>query len=260
VISHLLMHSYSVVIGDKASLVEKWVCTLSNFLLPEEYPLCRISGSEAMSFNGNNVFVPELFVQGILSNSKDPIRSCLPYTSLISSRYPISVVDLNNKIIWSFKRYSYFVTYKAGANDYPLLLSHKKQEKEKAFKEGFQRCTFQSEMVSELFDTIFKIDPRIRTSYISEWMKMLVRKAAVLIKYTQQLSLATPTTSQQQQQLASLKSSLNQDLKNLIGLKSDTDLRIVLAAAEKLQAGTYVFVEGDRLAEANQVIELFEDF
>lgn len=172
----------------------------------------------------------------------------------------VSVVDLNNKIIWTFKRYSYFVTYKAGINEYPLLPSYKKQEKEKSFKEGFQKCNYHSEMVSELFDTVFKIDPRIRTSYISEWMKMLVRKAAVLIKYTQQLSTATSTNPQQQQQLASLKSSINQDLKNLIGLKSDTDLRIVLAVAEKLQPGTYLFVEGDRLAEANQVIELFEDF
>ncbi len=91
--SHLETHCYSVVIGLNVREIDQWVNTMSLFLLPHERPLCRSAQK--------TTFVPELFVQGIVlpSNDKSVWKQVIPIGSVLSGRYPITVIDLHQKIV-----------------------------------------------------------------------------------------------------------------------------------------------------------------
>lgn len=173
--SHLQTHGHTVVIGVDISEVNRWVDTLSMFLMPSERQLCKRA-----SHDSTQTFISELCVQGLLienplsmspsplnlhaayhtgtsmsplslattkrSNSsysltstsglsssvtsshsysmmnspqpasrrarRDQWKKLVPIHSLLSGRFPITVVDLQQRQVLHFKLYNYFVVLK----------------------------------------------------------------------------------------------------------------------------------------------------
>jgi hypothetical protein len=93
--SHLETHGYTVVIGTNLREINLWVNTLSLFLLPHERPLCR------HALQPEAGFVPELFVQGVFlpNGNKDQWKQVIPINGVLSGRYPITIVDLQQRIV-----------------------------------------------------------------------------------------------------------------------------------------------------------------
>lgn len=104
--SHLQTHCCSVVVGTNVDEINLWVNTLASFLMPLERNLCKLAIDTQL---GKSDFVPELFVQGICFDAKKhaqigkqnpPLwKMAVPIRGVLSGRYPITVIDLTQKVV-----------------------------------------------------------------------------------------------------------------------------------------------------------------
>jgi guanine nucleotide exchange protein C9orf72 len=206
-----------------------------------------------------NCFIPEIQVQGLIAKpkSKDVLK-IIPIDSLLSSNYPISVIDLVNKKVWIFQLYNYFIPLKENYFSYYPQSSSKIRERNRQFRGNYQRLSAISPLVHQFLElALLKVDKRLRTAFVQEWMKLLMKRALLLIKYVEYerfYSLALNVSGEDLSKCINLK-----DLKENLELSNPIDLNVILAIAEKFKPGIYSLVEGDPQKEARNVIELFSD-
>eukprot|EP01080_Neovahlkampfia_damariscottae_P001616 gene1616-12741_t len=240
---HLMMHGHSVVVGDNVKNTNMWIQTLSLCLLQNEISLCQ-------SVREKNCFIPEIQVQGLVVKSKTrDILKVVPIDSLMSSKYPISIIDIINKKVWIFQLYNYFIPLKENYfSNYPQS-KHKLKEKNRQFRNNYQKLNHVSPLINQFVDLIlFKVDMRLRKSFAQEWMKHFMKQSLLLIKYVEFESGHD------------LSKSVNmKDLRENLDLLNQHDLFIILSMAEKFKPGIYSLVQGDPQKEARNVIELFSD-
>lgn len=232
--SHLLMHGYSIVIGEDPNQVNKMVNTLSLFLLSNDFQLCK-------NVTEKNVFVPELYVQGIVTKKrlKEAWR-LIPTNTMMTCRYPFTIIDLIHKQIWRWKGYNHFIALQSYYREFT-----KKREREKfeKFSDNFQRYSNTCSMVEDLLDVLNELDDNLKFSCIHDFMKILLRKAILLIKFVEKESLKETN--------GCVNSKV---LKESLDFASDVELSIVLAFAEKLKPGVYTIVEGDLLKQSDDLL------
>lgn len=237
--SHLLMHGYTVVIGEEPSQVNKMVNTLSLFLLSNDFRLCK-------NVTEKNVFVPELYVQGIVTKKRlKEAWKMIPTNTIMTCRYPLTIVDLFHKHIWRWKGYNHYIALQSY---YKEFSKRKEREKFEKFADNFQRYSNTCSLVEDLLDTLLDLDDNLKFSCIHDFMKILLRKAILLIKYVEKETIKETN--------GFVNSKV---MKEHLDFSSDTELQIVLALAEKLKPGIYTAVEGDLLKQSDDLLNWLSD-
>ncbi|KAL9654976.1 hypothetical protein ABK040_008765 [Willaertia magna] len=214
----------------------------------------------------NNVFIPEIYVQGLLIPPEiRNVKDIVPVNSILSGSYPITIIDLNGRQIYSFKKYHYFQNFKreyfeesksnSNLNDFGSVTPVVKKE----FKDHFDIANRICTSVQELFYVIFEvmpltIYPSMRYSLISEFMRLLNRKALALAKYVNSINNIESIEHGRIKKILMKHVMINNSSRHRPE-DLESELFVILAAAEKLQRGVYSKVTGDPHKEAKDVVQ-----
>eukprot|EP00052_Salpingoeca_macrocollata_P013074 m.102239 g.102239 ORF g.102239 m.102239 type:complete len:565 (-) comp18766_c0_seq1:63-1757(-) len=193
------------------------------------------------------LFAPDLFLQGFVMEGEPDIDPLM----LIKSQRPSTVVNLNRMTVKQTKNF----------NDHHVLKHEKeKEELEQLKQQGVSRrnvslrnffhdVTDDSHLVKALWDEVFKpYHPSLREGLISQFRRLLCRKALAVVQFVE----ARESTGMRDDDIRRMRRDLN--------LRSPGDFDIVLAFAEKLRAGVFVSVRGDRVAMQEQLVNLLTAF
>ncbi|KAF0979652.1 hypothetical protein FDP41_001320 [Naegleria fowleri] len=298
VTSHLETHGYSVVVGTPNQLKEIniWVNTLAMFLSQHEKQLINHAQkidvtkiitpqpqTQTRSFfkkitqsgnvkllNPSNVFKPEVFVQGLvttpdLSHWKDLI----PTKCLLSGRYPITVVDLKERKVFSFKKYHYFQAFKREyfeeseskniLNDFGVQTTGGDKQFRDHYVESKRICTSVQELFYVLLRVIpLTIYPSIRCSLISEFVRLLNRKAIALARYVHSMRNIEAMNPDKIQRILMKHVMINNSVQKYHMHDLTSELFVIMATAEKLQHGVYTMITGDPQLEAFNVVDFLD--
>lgn len=233
--SHLRTHGYTVVVGKDKRNVTKWVNSLSLFLLPSERKRCKLPEEGAP-------FVPELFVQGVILKENEKFRDVVPIKDVLFGSFPVSVVDLTTKKVYAIKRYNIFVLVKRNLE---YLFENETDAKNSVIRPTHfeeNKTTYPSAEI--VLKTLFSIPYYLREGYISQWVRLLHRKALSFIKLIKQY-----------------RSSSEIDIDEVLRLTGTTkgDTYIIMAQAEKIEKGIYLEVFGNLTDEVETIIDFLEN-
>ena len=290
--SHLETHGYSVVVGLPNQLreINVWVNTLAMFLSQHEKQLIKHAkkieatklpteiqtvvktsffkraSAPVKMLDPENLFKPEIFVQGlVVTPDVSHWKDLIPTKSLLSGRYPISVIDLKDRKVYSFKKYQYFQAFKQEffeeseskniLNDFGIQNTGNDKQFRDHYEEARRICT----SVQELFYVILKvmpltIYPSMRYSLISEFVRLLNRKALALAKYVHSMRNVEMIAPAKIQKVLVKHVMINNSVQKYRPDDLTSELMAITATAEKLQHGVYTIVTGDPRQEAEDVV------
>ena len=295
--SHLETHGYSVIVGQHLEEVNVWVNTLAMFLSQQEKQLIRhaqkvkksstqpqnISSPSSTSFfksktppvakvqlDPKNVFKPEIFVQGLLLTPNiSHWKELIPTKCLLSGSYPITVIDLKERKVYAFKKYHYFQAFKRDyfeeseskniLNDFGIQTTPGDKQFRDHYFESRRICT----SIQELFYVILRVMPltvypAMRCSLISEFVRLLHRKAIALAKYVQSMRNIENMESAKIQKILMKHVMINNSVQKYHSQDLTSELFVIMAAAEKLQHGVYTLITGDPQTEAHNVVDFLD--
>lgn len=233
--SHLMTFGRSIVVGRSPERVNKVVHTLALFSWETERACSR------QAVDGKHwPYAHDLCIQGILKN-KDGSYD-LPMRDILYSRYPSSIIDVQKRDIRQssslaeHSQLSYVVTVEE--------LNHLYSDRGNmsSFTSMFRSADIPETLVRTLLDELHKLPVQrgIREAFVMHFMHLLQRRAITLVKHVE-----VETQRGTQPFRGGLK-KLRLDL----NLSLDGDLRIVLAAAEKLKPGLCQVLLGERKLDA----------
>jgi len=251
--SHLQTHGCTVVTGNHKEKINMFIHSLSLFLTPAERKLSSVVSE------GDRSYVPDLYLQGILKTSiKDEIT--------IQSRLPTTIIDIDNRTVKQTHTYQYAsfrneylhaqVEKLVNSNNNPTNNTNNPTTKAKdqawsTEQEGLFRVVKESaQCIQHIIVEMYKLPHALRETYLVQSLRVLTRKAVVLIKYVQvELYKAKiiPTST-----IKKLRTDLQ--------LTVDGDYAVLLGLAEKLSPGIYADLAGDPASIEERFIELFESF
>ena len=130
-----------------------------------------------------------------------------------------------------------------------------------------------STFVTDMLEEAWKLPPDLREGHLIHSMRMLTRKAMVVIKYVQSklyvLVLASSSSSSESADSnvrhhsepgEVLQTSVIKKLRQDLEISSDPDFDVLLAVAVKHAPGTFKAVAGDPAIIEEVFLELFESF
>ncbi|GAB1600461.1 guanine nucleotide exchange C9orf72-like [Argonauta hians] len=237
--SHLMTFGRSVVIGKHIKQVNLVINTLALFNTPEE----RLCSRRVLNQSGKMwPYHHDLFLQGIVAEPGSKISHIMK--EMLISKYPSSIIDLSLQRVLQTPFHSSHDTYRQEMLKNELICLNYDDNYESYVKhKNFVPVTDCAEsFVKTLRKELLQL-PRISSgnlcgvweSHINNFLWLLQRKALCLIKYVEQ------ETNRGSHPLNEGIHKLRQDL----GLTLESDLRIVLAAADKLKPGIYSLVISD---------------
>lgn len=241
--SHLMTFGRSIVVGRIQDRVNKVVHTLALFSWESER-----SCSRQVVEGKHWPYAHDLCIQGILKN-KDGSYD-LPLRDILYSRYPSSIIDVQKRDIKqsSAAHDHHYLSHKAAVEELSQLYNERGNES--SFTGMFQSADIPETLVKNLLDELHKLPVQngIREAFVAHFMHLLQRRALTLIKHVE-----VETQRGSQPFRGGLK-KLRQDL----NLPLEGDLRIVLAAAEKLKPGLCQFLFGERRHDSDYLPGLTE--
>jgi len=228
VTSHLQTHCSTVVTGPDESSVNMYVQSLALFLGPKERKRAALTAP-------NREYIPDLLLQGIVGNSIQ-----LQEDKVIESILPTTWVDLEKHIV---KQTHPFHEYAVLRKEFILLEADKlvgvyrpNEQNMWSTREGlFRPLRGVSPMVSKMLVEVLRLPHSLREGYIAQMMRLLIRKAVVLIKYVE-AELAHTNT---------LGDGVVKKIRTDLSLTNEADFAVLLGLAEKLKPGVYVTLAGD---------------
>ncbi|RVE67597.1 hypothetical protein OJAV_G00104870 [Oryzias javanicus] len=238
--SHLQTCGCSVVVGSNPEKVNKIVRTLCLFLTPAERKCSRLCRA-----NSYFKYDTGLFVQGLLKDSTGSF--VLPYRQVLYSPYPSTHIDVDINTVkqmppcheHTYKQRQYMrqelsTLWKAESEEDPS--PDKIIHTDENFTPDlniFQDVMHKDTLVKCFIDEVFMLKPglSLRSTYLSQFLLLLHRKALTLLKYIED------ETQKGKKPFRSLR-----NLKTDLDLKEEGDLNIIMAFAEKLKSGLHSFV------------------
>jgi len=243
VTSHLQTHGCTVVTGNDEETVNMFVESLALFLGPKERKRASLSVS-------GRDYVPDLLLQGIVGN-----EVLLSDDKVISSTLPVTWVDLERHTVKQthpFHEYS-VLRKEFICLDVDRLVGQAPPQEQNMWsaRDGlFRPLKSYSPLVNRMLVEVFRLPHGLREGYITQAMRLLTRKAVVLIKYVE-AELAHSNT---------LGEGVVKRIRVDLALTSEADFSVLLGIAEKLKPGIYVALAGDPTTIEEKFIELFESF
>jgi len=246
VTSHLQTHGSTVVIGTAEQQINSYMETLSLFLSCDEK---KRSSTRVVPGRG---YVPDLLLQGI-------IGAKIPDESIILSMLPTTLVDLQTMTVKQTHPYHEYTVLRKEymkLRNTKLVSSSARKENLWTAQEGLFRLVKQSApCISRILNDVFRLPMHLREGFIAHSMKLLSRKAVVLIKYVEAL-LSQPEEGVRSEVLdPGIIKKIRQDLD-----LSDQCFTVLLGIAEKMSPGIYITLVGDPGKIEEKFIELFESF
>jgi len=242
VTSHLQSHGCTVVLGDDTKLIDMFVDSLSLFLMNS---VERQRSSHVIQGRG---YTPDLILQGVVGGS-------LSDEEVIQSLLPTTLVDLNTNIVKQTHPFHEYTVLRREFMNLELekILSSKRKDNLWTAQEGLFRIVKASApVIDKILLDVFSLPTSLREEYIAESMRLLTRKAALLIKYVE--------AELEKGQCANLEASIVKKIRFDLDIASEADFSVLLGIAEKLEPGIYIALAGDPASIEEKFVELFESF
>lgn len=268
---HLESGGVSIVLGDDVDQINMMIDTLALFLHDDE--CCR---SRYADDTIDLEYAPELVLQGIKTDEHG--RGFDPAV-LIKSTSPSTVIDLKKKTARHARRMGEHQVLHEESDLLEIKNLEAKQQQTHGnpppspkHKRGVQRpgqkkeaqpirkkrfslvpSTEPAVMVTRLLKQITNdgYNGAMRMALIGQFCLKIARKANVMIQYLKALG-ASP--------LNSVPFEQQKTIQKMLELPTDSDFRIILAAAERLQPGTNASMYGDPKAKEENIVNLFGAF
>jgi len=241
--SHLQTHGCTIVIGDNTPLINMFIDSLSLFLTTSS------EKKRSSHVVANRNYVPDLVLQGIETTN-------IPDEVVIQSMLPSTLIDLTTMTVrQTHPFHEYSVLRREYLNmELEKLVSTKSRDNLWAAQDGlFRPVKAGAPCVDFLIVETFRLPHCLREAYINQSMKLLLRKASVLIKYVEaELEHVSPLTN--------LEASVVKKIRADLDLNNDADFTVLLGIAEKVSPGIYVALAGDPASIEAKFVELFESF
>ncbi|KAK3089825.1 hypothetical protein FSP39_006837 [Pinctada imbricata] len=176
----------------------------------------------------------DLWLQG---SCQEDDSGQLHIQEILYSQYPTSVINLVSRDIKQSPKFTDHVVHNYNEHKNELIGLHSEDtDMNLPGRELFTDFDQADTLVHSLLDELDKLpaDCGIREAYISQFVRVIQKKALSLIKYIE------GETNYGAQPYKGGMRKLRQDL----CIMSDGDFRIILAAAEKLKSGLYWFLFG----------------
>jgi hypothetical protein len=243
--SHLQTHGSTVVTGSNEDAVNMYIESLALFLGPRERKRASLAAP-------GREYVPDLLLQGIIGEDVK-----LADDKVIESMLPTTWIDLDTRVV---KQTHPFHEYAVLRKEFIYLevdklvgVSHPVEQNMWSARDGLFRLlkAGPSLLVTRILTEVCRLQQQeLREGYIAQAMRLLMRKAVVLIKYVD-AELAEATT---------LGEGVVKRIRTDLSIPHDADFDVLLAIAEKLRPGSYVTLAGDPTTIEEKFIELFESF
>lgn len=293
---HLQMHGRTVVLGNNCEEINKWINTLALFVQSHEAKLCKYATSVVSIENITSYFIPEFWVQGIclppdLKIDSEILKTIFSPYNIILSDYPFSILDIVNRKVKYIFNYSQLNAWKtqfreSSIDEYKLIVSSNSQttsnhnwiqgasllqiatpfSNKKTNNEfdstqissdlNFSNFTAISPSVMNLIDQTRNLPQHIRKSWITEFMRILNRKAIFLCKLIEEYLDRIQDQSQiSREKIQNLIISwinyyddqfLGENSRQLKIGKSEIEMDLILSIAQKFSSKEiYSIVKGD---------------
>jgi len=242
VTSHLQSHGCTVVIGDDLKIINMFIDSLSLFLMSSTE---KERSSHVVEGRG---YTPDLVLQGLLQNS-------LLDEEVIQSLLPTTLVDLHTNVV---KQTHPFHEYTVLRRDYlnmeiEKLVTAKRKDNLWTAQDGlFRVVKSAAPCIEKMLQEVFSLPNALREAYIAHSIRLLIRKAVLLIKYVE--------AELERAQCANLEASIVKKIRIDLDISSEADFSVLLGIAEKLSPGIYVALAGDPASIEEKFVELFESF
>ncbi|PRP80754.1 hypothetical protein PROFUN_11494 [Planoprotostelium fungivorum] len=241
VTSHLQTHGSTIIIGSDPERINTFIDSLCMF---------NISWNErhrSSHCRSPSTFIPDLAIQGVVTTT-------ISEEEVIQSMLPSTVVDLNTFIV---KQTPPFHEYNILRKNYlrSQLDSRDKSLQENPWKaqELFRVVKTGAPLVDKLLGELYGCPTYLRTPFLVQSVKLLVRKAIQLIRYVQ--------AEIERSHVRQLEANTVKKIRVHMDLGQESDFYLLLGIAEKLFPGIYVMLAGDPAFFIElQFIELFESF
>mmetsp|Transcript_24596 Transcript_24596/g.27363 ORF Transcript_24596/g.27363 Transcript_24596/m.27363 type:complete len:475 (+) Transcript_24596:94-1518(+) len=245
VTSHLQTHGSTVVIGNDVQSLESYLESLSFFLVWDE------KKRACTRVDRGRGYIPDLLLQGIIADS-------IPDEEIIKSMLPTTLVDLNNMTVKQthpYHEYSVLRREYLKRRNHELVVSgYPVPGNFWNAAELFRPVKKGSLSIENIMHGIYKLPIHLREGYIHQSMRLLNRRALLLIKYVEALLKAST-----EDRVDVLDPNAVKKIRQDLGL-TETCFTVLLGIAEKLQPGIYVKLVGDPGMIEAKFIELFENF
>eukprot|EP01121_Diplochlamys_sp_Union-15-3_P015612 TRINITY_DN5203_c0_g1_i1.p1 TRINITY_DN5203_c0_g1~~TRINITY_DN5203_c0_g1_i1.p1 ORF type:complete len:318 (-),score=52.49 TRINITY_DN5203_c0_g1_i1:50-1003(-) len=245
VTSHLQTHGSTVVIGDNEDDINSYIESLSLFLS------CDEKKRSATRVDPEKGYVSDILLQGVKTSK-------IPDESIIQSMLPTTLVDLNTNTIKQTHPYHEYTVLRKEFMKLrnTKLVAATRKDSLWTPQEGFFRpVKHAAGCIIKIINEVFRLPEDLREGYIVQSMRLLSRKAVVLIKYVEAF-MAQPEEGTRPDVLdPGIIKKIRQDLD-----LSEADFTVLLGLAEKMSPGIYVTLVGDPGKIERKFIELFESF
>ncbi|XP_053394859.1 guanine nucleotide exchange factor C9orf72-like [Mercenaria mercenaria] len=239
VASHLMTFGRTLVIGETADRINLVLYTLSMFNSQPErrcsLPLC---------VKDPKPYHHDFFLQGLI---KEDSKKFLPMTEIFASRYPTTIIDLTSRDVKQTETYSDHILhrYETIKNELICLQYGHFEELVVLDQDLHASSAYPDTLVQTFMKEIFELPETcwIREAYISQFMRMLHKRAQCLIECAK---------AESNDGTVPLKLQTLRKIRNDLQLHAEGDFRIVLATAEKLKPGFFCFLKTHRKAERDQ--------
>lgn len=241
--SHLQTGGSTIVLGDNAERVNAMIDTLAVFLTAEERRRSRYARV------GDASFAPDLVLQGIvLVNSSEELD---PYV-IMQSQKSSTVINMSQLSVRRTKSQNEYQVIRDEAEHHELHRKHETNRAGVKDKDLFHKVDDNSKLVKSLLDKVFQPHPpTMRKALISQFRRLLTRKALVMVQYV--LSAGASQDNP-------LSDARLQKMKKDLDLSNDNDFDMILAFAEKHHKGMFVAVLGDPAEKQEQLVLLLNNF
>nr|KAG5700798.1 hypothetical protein BaRGS_035001 [Batillaria attramentaria] len=230
-------------IPDKGVLSYTALCPSCNL---EQDFLQQAIASHLMTF-GRSVVVGR--VPDRVNKNKDGSYD-LPIRDILYSKYPSSIIDVQKRDIRQSSSVADHPHLSHVAATEELSQLYNDRGSASSFTSMFQSADIPETLVKTLLDELHKLPVQngIREAFVAHFMHLLQRHALTLIKHVE---------VETQRGIQPLRGGLKK-LRHDLNLPLEGDLRIVVAAAEKLKPGLCHLVFGDRRHDADYLPNVTE--
>jgi len=244
--SHLQTHGCTIVIGEKKGVINMFLDSLSLFLTTAS------EKKRSAHVHPDRPYVPDLVLQGIVAS-----KSAVADEEVIQSLLPSTLIDLNMlTVLQTHPFHEYCVLRKEfmKMEMEKILTSKHKENLWTAQDTLFRQVKSIAPCIEKLVIEVYRLPHSLREGYIAQSMRLLIRKAVILIKYVE------AEVDVQRSNLGTLEASVVRKIRQDLDLTSDSDFAVLLGIAEKLSPGIYVALAGDPASIQQKFVELFDSF
>jgi len=250
---HLESGGVSIVLGEDAEEINMVIDTLALFLQEDE---CKRS-----RYAFQSLYAPDLVLQGIITDDNNSFDSSM-LTKATSSPTIIDVTRKTARHARSPNEHQ-ILHEEANQNELRQLAQqstvHKVEGKppnhtrpRRSRKSSLVNTTEASSIVTDLLSELQSdmYSSEVRLAVIRHFCLKISRKANVIIQFVSEMG-ADPTNPVPFERLKTLQ--------KLLALSDEQHFRIILAAAERLQPGTYPSLYGDPKEREENIVNVFND-